>query len=169
MRWLDGITDSMDMSLSRLQGMVKGREAFRVAIHRVVKSLTQLSHWATEQLMLVCSSQLTLEDTDALQRIKWCKLVVGPAVIPKSSDLYFIYSFYHFLLYVHIPYTQRQKDLFQPWQLTASSHRVWWFGQVHSTVWGDPGEATCGGWDRSWEGGEAVDHLPSLPSCWGRC
>ena len=95
--------------------------------------------------------------------------MVGPAVIPKSSDLYFIYSFYHFLLYVHIPYTQRQKDLFQSWQLTAASHRVWWFGQVHSTVWGDPGEVTCGGWDRSWEGGEAVDHLPSLPSCWGRC
>ena len=51
-----------------------------------------LHNWATEQLLLVYSSQLTHEDTNTLQRIKWCKLVVGPAVIPTSSDLYFIYS-----------------------------------------------------------------------------
>ena len=54
MTWLDGITDSMDMSLGELRELVMDREAWRAAVHGVTKTRTQLSNWSELNRMVTC-------------------------------------------------------------------------------------------------------------------
>ena len=68
MRWLDGITDSMDMSLGRLGELVMGREAWCADVHGITKSWTQLSNW-TELVPQSMPSRVVSSNLDALNVI----------------------------------------------------------------------------------------------------
>ena len=86
MRWLDGVTNSMDLSLSKFQEMVKDRGACHASVHRVAKCQTRLSNWTTTNCYKTILSQTQWLKAIHLSQFLWVRRVGWLRESPKVCN-----------------------------------------------------------------------------------